>query len=371
LILAFTLTGNPGNDFLYCIFGVGLIEEFIKFLPVLLILLIPGSVKEPVDYLIFASISALGFAFSENMIYLDEQHVNLIQGRGLTATVSHMFDTSLIAYGIILARYRKKGFPVLNYFLFLLLAAFTHGFYDFWLLNKQVSVFNLLSFGFMLGSLIAWVTFINNALNISPFFTYSRSFNGTYLKKYLISAVIFIVLLEYFVNGMFHGAEEANLELSLSLFSVVFFTLFYATNFSYLDLVKNYWSGITISRFVWKVWYNKMIGEEVIITAMKSSFEGVFPIKGKITGREVIGKDSAHYSFHPATPVVIKGKVFNYLILKLLNVYFFQKLETKAILVLVSDLPEGVVKEKSKAKLLSRAFITITDEKTEILNITV
>ena len=67
----FRLNGNVLNDFMYSVFAIGLIEESVKILPLLLFLKYTRFVKEPVDYIIYASVSALGFAFIENMKYFD------------------------------------------------------------------------------------------------------------------------------------------------------------------------------------------------------------------------------------------------------------------------------------------------------------
>ena len=48
----------------------GLSEEIIKIIPVLIILKTTKFINEPIDYIIYSSISALGFAFIENIQYI-------------------------------------------------------------------------------------------------------------------------------------------------------------------------------------------------------------------------------------------------------------------------------------------------------------
>jgi RsiW-degrading membrane proteinase PrsW (M82 family) len=48
---------------------VGFIEEFVKFLPVFLIAYNSKYFDEPLDGLFYAGVSALGFAFMENITY--------------------------------------------------------------------------------------------------------------------------------------------------------------------------------------------------------------------------------------------------------------------------------------------------------------
>ena len=69
--LGFTDSLNPFKSFLYCVFGIGLIEETIKLIPLLIVLKFTNAIDEPYDYILYASASALGFAFVENTMYLD------------------------------------------------------------------------------------------------------------------------------------------------------------------------------------------------------------------------------------------------------------------------------------------------------------
>ena len=67
--LNFRINGRWLNDLIYCIFGIGFIEEAVKVIPVILILLFTKNINESVDYIIYASISAIGFSFVENISY--------------------------------------------------------------------------------------------------------------------------------------------------------------------------------------------------------------------------------------------------------------------------------------------------------------
>ena len=61
--------GNPLNDLLFSIFCIGAIEEFSKLVPFLLILVFNRKLlNEPIDYVAFISVSALGFSAAENVL---------------------------------------------------------------------------------------------------------------------------------------------------------------------------------------------------------------------------------------------------------------------------------------------------------------
>ena len=68
----FKLGGNPLSDLFYCIFGIGAVEELVKLIPLLIMLKFSRQINEPIDYIIYASASALGFAFIENMLYFND-----------------------------------------------------------------------------------------------------------------------------------------------------------------------------------------------------------------------------------------------------------------------------------------------------------
>jgi RsiW-degrading membrane proteinase PrsW (M82 family) len=169
LIVDFKLNGSLINDFFYSIIGIGCIEEFVKIIPLLVMMRFTNAVNEPYDYIKYASLSALGFAFVENLIYFHESNLHIIHGRALTAVVSHMFNSSIIAYGMILNKYKRHENPYLNFIFFFALAAIAHGFYDFWLINKSASALRILTVLFILSSMYMWNSFKNNALNHSNF----------------------------------------------------------------------------------------------------------------------------------------------------------------------------------------------------------
>ncbi len=83
------------EDLLYCIAGIGLGEEVIKLLPLLLIIKFTRQVNESIDFIIYASVSALGFAFIENSMYFYETNLTSIPGRAFTAVPMHMFLSSI------------------------------------------------------------------------------------------------------------------------------------------------------------------------------------------------------------------------------------------------------------------------------------
>lgn len=364
LVFGFTRNGKVINDFLFCIFGIGFIEELVKIVPFLLVLRFTGFIKEPIDYMIYASISALGFAFAENLGYLSREGIEVIRGRALTATVTHMFLSSLIAYGLVLAKFRYQKSQLGYFMLFFGFSAFCHGFYDFWLINDVVSGYWLITLLFMLAFLLFWITFLNNALNNSPFFTYSKNVNSLLLKKYLTGGVIGVVMFQYTLSAWQEGAARANMELSVSLISTAFFAFFYASNFSYFDLVKSHWAPVNFHRFAWKSWHNRVIGKQLYLEAIKEgALSSLFPMRVEVIGRKVIEKEIDFYIIRLEKPVTIREVQIQELLLQTADRSEIQEDEENLVLILMPDEPaSGETLTKKDLKLVAKAFASLEKE---------
>lgn len=207
--LGFNLNGNAINDFFYCIFGIGLIEETVKFIPFFILLKYTKAINEPYDYLLYASVSALGFAFAENAMYLNNYGIHIVAARAFYAAVAHMTFCSTVAYGLLLKKYRFTQYPTILVFLvFFFIAMFIHGFYDFWLINKQVSNYNGITTIFLLITIHLWFTMKNNAINISPFHNEKIKLDNDKLKQYLVISLCSIFMFSYLYVVLIYGKYE-------------------------------------------------------------------------------------------------------------------------------------------------------------------
>ena len=152
--------------------------------------------KEPYDYMLYASISALGFAFAENLNYLENP--GNIMVRSIMSTVGHMFFASIVAYTFIISRYKTKNktmkilWPIIGF----VLAALGHGFYDFWLISEAVSQYSFLTTIFFVISLHIWFVLHNNSINNSPFYTKSR-FNSDIQLNLITIGIIGVMMFGY------------------------------------------------------------------------------------------------------------------------------------------------------------------------------
>lgn len=237
----FGLNGNRLNDLLFCIFGIGLIEETVKIIPFLIFLKLTDEVNESVDYIIYASISALGFAFMENLLYFQDLGLSNISGRAFTAVLLHMTLTAIVAYGLFYSRYSKKNKDRSYFLIAFALACVIHGIYDYWLLCRSWPVFfPILSFIILVFCVRKYGVMINNALNQSEFNT-KRHLPLLELTGYLVYSLSAIILMQYIIVALTFNTIVANmvfLQTILSSYILLFIIL--RTLGSY-HIIKSAW----------------------------------------------------------------------------------------------------------------------------------
>ncbi|MEX2596361.1 MAG: PrsW family glutamic-type intramembrane protease [Salibacteraceae bacterium] len=228
----FRLNGDVWNDFIYCVVGIGMIEEFVKLVPLLVIIRFKKVVREPYDFVLYASVAALGFAVVENALYIIKTNFYSTNGRALMATVAHMTFSSVIGYSVMIAIYKKHwtGWKYLAGGF--LLASLMHGFYDFWLLNPTASLYNGLTFLFFMLTTHFWFTMKNKTINASRFFDPHRKLINDKLRFFLIFWFTGLLTFSVLVVGLFHGRAIASQYLNGQLFAYGFLLYYLSFSFS-------------------------------------------------------------------------------------------------------------------------------------------
>lgn len=176
-----SMDGNLFNDFLYCTFSIGFIEECAKSVPVIITLyLFRKHINEPVDYIATFSVAALGFAAAENVLYFTSYGAEIISSRAILSNVGHMLFASLTAYGVVLVKFRNVKPGIIIVPLFLLFASVFHGIYDLGLMHEGAGwTGTIITIAFFFLGISLFATILNNALNISPFFSYKHVVHTT------------------------------------------------------------------------------------------------------------------------------------------------------------------------------------------------
>lgn len=129
---------DPLGLFIYAMAAIGPIEELSKLLPFVVVVLRFRAFDEPLDGIIYASFIGLGYAFAENLHYLQFLAPVEAYARGFASPVIHMLFASIWAYWITAAWLNKRS-PWLPGLIGLVIAAALHGSYDFLVLMHPVA----------------------------------------------------------------------------------------------------------------------------------------------------------------------------------------------------------------------------------------
>jgi RsiW-degrading membrane proteinase PrsW (M82 family) len=125
--------------FFYSVGVIGLLEEFFKYLPFLLIVIRFKAFDEKIDGIVYASILALGFASYENSRYLGHMEGFELFGRAFASPLTHTIFSSIWGYTVGVARIKGKSILTAS-LKGLLLAALLHGLFDFFTTSAALRI---------------------------------------------------------------------------------------------------------------------------------------------------------------------------------------------------------------------------------------
>jgi len=306
----FHMTGNPGRDFIYSVIGIGAKEELVKILPVFAVMLIARkAINEPYDFILYSAVSALAFAFIENIGYINDEQMYNINVRGVYSVVGHMIDSSIIGYGLMLGRYWGKNtfMTKLRFFgIFFLLGSLSHGIYDFWLLNEWALNYSWVTDIWLLFTIYVWFVMINNCLNISNFYTPRISVKNDAVKFQIIVGMIFLMMFSFVTNSYALGSDYGWNFMLASASRNLPIILFLAFSLSRFEIVRGYLAPITkpMNVFLPKPKpLESLVGKKVMLYTSKqlslakklTHLRGSFPISGEVVQRVVISGDTQSY----------------------------------------------------------------------------
>ncbi len=358
----YTLNGEVLNDLIYCVVGIGLVEELMKIVPFLLILKFTNIIKEPIDYIIYASVSALGFAFIENIFYFGYSGFHKILGRALSAVIFHMFLSSVLAYSLVIGKSIAKYNVVKSFLLALLLVSVFHGLYDFLLINEKLKFLSFLTFFQLLISMFLWSSIINNCLNNSSKFENSEYYNSKELNDYLLYALSFVFMFEYMVMAIQHGASNANKTLISDLLQGSFLLVFLTISLSRFDIIRNYWAplsfwnwGTILNMHRMKPQYfnlQEIINRKITLAAFRDSsvLHQILPLLGSIKQRELLSWEKDWYLIELEKSIELNGWSTKLVLVKMKDTSSVILSKPSQIVNLRLVLNANLLKEKKKNK---------------------
>lgn len=239
--------GTVLNDFFYCFLEIGLVEETSKVIGFLIALaLLRKQMNEPLDFIIHISVVALGFSAIENILYFKKYGADIINARMVLSSFGHVFDTSIFAYGLIKAqRSKRKILQIVFPIGYLFLAALAHGVYDFLLIHEfDFSTLLFMLYFFVMVSVYS--TVLNNALNVSPYFTYEKVVNPRKVLNKLILYYGIFLLVQLGVLILNKGLNKGLSIMVSGIIPVGFIMLVILTRLSRFTLIKDRWENISL-----------------------------------------------------------------------------------------------------------------------------
>lgn len=249
--LDFTLNGEFVNDFLYSTIVIGGSEELVKLLPWLLFGFLAKKFKEPFDFILYASVAALGFAFVENLHYF--QDYRNITMRTMISTVSHMFDASLVAFAFVIARTNYSGKTVKQIVVVIigfLAAILAHGFYDFWIISEAVEEYTFLTMVFFIISLHLWFHFKNTAMNHSPYFCGNQRFDTMKQQDILNFGIVCTLMIQYVLMAWYIGATNVFFMFVIYGIYVAVFMVYISYQLDQLTFEKSTWKKLSLKNIL-------------------------------------------------------------------------------------------------------------------------
>ena len=325
--LGFRLNGDAWNNWWYSFIAIGLVEEIVKIIPVLAIIYFSREVNEPFDYIFYGSISALGFAFIENTMYIADSNLTAVLARAMYASVAHMFFTSVICYCLAIIKYRLKKYRWAALPGGLLLAALGHGFYDFWLIQTDLKLWWITSIFFVV-SVHIWVMMKNNLVNLSPMFIRGKSFGGRELSYRIINWLITILYTAYIFTYLLYGPGQASFMIFTLWITNIYVIIFVALNFGRYEPIQGYLASPNINMNYFKLlmpnlFYEKSdTGTRVRLDPLPTRggrqhpLSQFMPLQGTFSRRIVFEKDTNCYLMEPEQNILNDQYESRYLLVK-------------------------------------------------------
>lgn len=305
------------GDLFYTVLVIGGIEEFVKLVPLLLLLKYTKEVNEPIDYIVFAGLSALGFSVIEDIMYFNSHTVATIYGRAIFTSVSHIADTAIVAYALVVARFRDQKHGFLQVLKGFLIACTVHGLYDFFIINEQVSI-RAVPFIILLVEVWWLVHAINNCLNNSPFYSHKIMVDVPMLAVAVSGGLLLLISFVFLHIAIFMSEEYAMMRYFYALMYYFYPLFFFNICIKKIDVFPGHWQKVE-----WKKIFNPhfffaginpkyylLNGKSVLLTPLgkHTRLQKVFPMRAQILKREKVGEYTGWFRIETERPILV-GKV--------------------------------------------------------------
>jgi hypothetical protein len=173
-------------------------------------------------------------------MYFNTPGLHTISGRAFSAVMMHLALTSIAVYGLMLGIYKYKKHAALLFLCTFLIACALHGLYDFWLVGKGViRDFSMISYLILLFLVQIFGRMLNNALNLSVFFSRTAIPKLHVLTGFLSVSLSYVLLVQYVIIAARFGVQNANMSLVKSIAVSWVMILLIVANLSRFRVEKN------------------------------------------------------------------------------------------------------------------------------------
>ena len=156
-------------SFFMTFFVVGLGEELLKYLVVILYAFRKPCFNEPFDGIVYAVMVSLGFAAFENIIYVMDGGMGVAILRMFTAVPMHAAFAVIMGYYIGLSKYYRGAARTEKSLKGLFYAVALHGAYDFVLFQDDMPILSFLIFPLIIWAISLCRKAMKKHLDASPF----------------------------------------------------------------------------------------------------------------------------------------------------------------------------------------------------------
>lgn len=222
------------DDFLYCFINIGMIEELTKTVPWLIFyFLFKKHFHRPVHFMLLPVISALGFAFSENLIYVNSNDYELVFVRSAISLIMHISCSAIIGYMAWRANLKRDLKTKIGYVLGgFVLASFLHGLFDFIIFNNG----GYLNIIVLLITLHLLILFMNNAINFSGIKDKYAVRQLRHAGAMLLVGLFATFLIQYLIVGWTYAPYAANVMFKSNLIFALVNTIYLVAMFGKIRL---------------------------------------------------------------------------------------------------------------------------------------
>ena len=305
-----SFTVSFDHNFWYCLIGIGAVEEMIKIIPFFIVLRFFKFIKEPIDYIVFASISALGFSFAENIIYFKTASLGTILLRGLLSTTLHMTLTSMLAYSLILGRFRKNVNTYLAFAVAFAFASFVHGLYDYSIFTDAGGI-ALIFIGIPV--VFMWGIMLNTAINQSSLATDESVIDNVKTTTYLHYAFTGVLLFVFLGEGLMYGPKITMINTPGATLLCIPMLLFITASLSNFEVIPGYWVPISFRGInLLPGWYD-INGLRLVVKSFRvgSILEDIPLITGYVVHDMKIEGERWHL-LKLETPIKMDGNIYTH-----------------------------------------------------------